>query len=127
MKKEIVTDNLIMVSAKSDKKSADYIVDQILSDSVVKRISKVLNDKRVDYKNSVYNDIADTFAIFAIYKTDVYCGYIQLIEKKEHYELGIELLNEHRRQGIGKTNYLINSNDLSVEISSTECYMRTNA
>ena len=101
MKKEIVTDNLIMVSAKSDKKSADYIVDQIFSDSVVKRISKVLNDKRVDYKNSVYNDIADTFAIFAIYKTDVYCGYIQLIEKKEHYELGIELLNEHRRQGIG--------------------------
>ena len=42
MKKEIVTDNLIMVSAKSDKKSADYIVDQIFSDSVVKRISKVL-------------------------------------------------------------------------------------
>ena len=101
MKKEIVTDNLTMSDAKSDKPSADHIVDQIFSDNIVSRISKALNDKTEEFKNGMYNEIADTFAIFAIYKSDTYCGYIQLIEKKEHYELGIELLSEHRRQGIG--------------------------
>ena len=101
MKKEIVTDNLIMVSAKSDKPSADHIVDQIFSDNIVSRISKALNDKTEEFKTGMYNEIAETYAIYAIYKSNTYCGYIQLLEKNDHYELGIELLNEHRRLGIG--------------------------
>ena len=81
MKNEIVTDNLIMANAKSDKNLADKIIDQIFSDNVVKRISKALNDKTEEFKTGMYNEIAETYAIYAIYKSNTYCGYIQLLEK----------------------------------------------
>lgn len=75
--------------------------------------------------------ISETFAIFGIYKNDIYCGYAELSDRETGFELGIDILPEFQRQGIGTEaiiafcdqiykEYGIQRIDLRIMASNTE-------